>query len=375
MTNQYLSALPNLRAWSNDGSPLPRWVKPHVTEERGRNGTFLIDTPIGTARVHAGDIVVEHAGSAWARSPGEIQQFIDGLVAESQPSAPAIGPGKAAQFGTKSKAKATATRKVAYRLPHGSMPSIEWVHTSTLSVDTNYKRSIENAASRRLIRSIAANFDWRLCAPLVVSRRADGSRVIIDGQHRWAAATLRGDLPQLPCCIFSYDSPEEEARMFIVANRSRRPMTRLDDYHAAIAAADEDALEIQQIVRDAGLRVARDISEGSTKPGRIVFTAALASALRKHGPAIVSAALTTMAEAFPGQRLTHGGALFGGLVLLFAQPPKGFEPDDLVPALRTFDAAGWGDFVSGVPGGDRRNAAMKMAILESLSSPIAIAAE
>lgn len=374
MNNLRLSALPSARAWSHDGSSIPSWVRPHMVADLESNGTFLLDTPIGNARVHTGDIVVEHAGSVWARSPGEIQQFIDGLAAESQTAPAAIGPGKVAQFGTKSKAK-SPTRRMAYRQPQGSMPSIEWVHTSTLSVDTKYQRSTENAASRRLIRSIAANFDWRLCAPLVVSRRADGSRVIIDGQHRWAAATLRGDLPQLPCCIFSYDSPEEEARMFIVANRSRRPMTRLDDYHAAIAAADEDALEIQQLVSDSGLRVARDISEGTTKPGRIVFTAALASALRKHGPAIVSAALTTMADAFPGQRLTHGGAIFGGLILLFAQPPQGFEPDDLVPALRTFDAAGWGDFVSGVPGGERRNAAMKMAILESLSSRIAIAAE
>ena len=163
--------------------------------------------------------------------------------------------------------------------------------------------------------------------------------------------------------------------MFIVANRSRKPMTRLDDYHAAMAAADEDALEIQQLVRDAGLRIARDMSEGSTKPGRIVFTAALASALRKHGAPIVSAALTTMAEAFPGQRLSHGGSIFGGLVMLFAQPPQGFDPDELVPALKAFDVDGWGDFVSGLHGGERRSAAMRMAILEALTGPVAIAAE
>ena len=63
--------------------------------------------------------------------------------------------------------------------------------------------------------------------------------VIIDGQHRWAAAVRRGDLLQLPCCLFTYDNPEDEARMFIVANRARKPMNRLDDFHAALAAADE----------------------------------------------------------------------------------------------------------------------------------------
>ena len=44
--------------------------------------------------------------------------------------------------------------------------------------------------------------------------------------------------------------------MFILANRARKPMNRLDDDFAALAAADEDALEIQQLVTDAGLGIA-----------------------------------------------------------------------------------------------------------------------
>ncbi len=34
--------------------------------------------------------------------------------------------------------------------------------------------------------------------------------------------------------------------MFIVANRARKPINRLDDYLAALAAADEDALKIER---------------------------------------------------------------------------------------------------------------------------------
>nr|WP_308417378.1 DUF6551 family protein [Sphingobium fuliginis] len=181
---------------------------------------------------------------------------------------------------------------------------------------------------------------------------------------------MRGDLLQLPCCLYSYDSLEEEARMFIVANRARKAMNRLDDFHAAIAAGDEDALEIRALLNDAGLSVARDTSSGATTPGAVMFTAALTSALRKHGAPIVSAALTNIAEAFPNQRLTSGGAIFSALVSIFAHPPAEFDPDELVPALRTFDVAGWGDFVAGIKGGERRGAAMKSAILEALSGPI-----
>ncbi len=335
------------------------------------NGTFLIGTPVGTARVHMGDVVVEHQGQLWSRPPGEVSQLINGFEAEAALPIAAIGPGKDAQFGTKSKAgkgkRCGGERKIGFRPPIGKMPSIEWTHTIELTVDQSYQRSIDNEGSRRLIASIAANFDWRLCAPLVVSRRPDGSKIIIDGQHRWAAAVRRGDLPQLPCCLFTYDSPEDEARMFIVANRARKPMNRLDDFHAALAAADEDAIEIQRLVTEAGLRMARNTASTAWKAGEVAFTSSIAAALRRHGPAIVSAALTSIAEAYEGRALTYGASIFGALVKLFANPPEGFDPDDLVPTLQNFDMASLGEIVRGLSGGDSRAIAVYSAIFDRLS--------
>lgn len=199
--DQISRQLGEVRSWTNDGSFVPDWVRNQMSGDIASNRTFLISTPVGTVRVHLGDVVVEHQGQLWSRSPDEVPQLIEGFKAEVSLPIAAIGPGKAAQFGTKSKAgKGTrrgGERKIGFRLPIGKMPSIEWVHTAELSVDQSYQRSIDNEGSRRLIASIAANFDWRLCAPLVVSRRSDGSKVIIDGQHRWAAAVRRGDLLQL----------------------------------------------------------------------------------------------------------------------------------------------------------------------------------
>jgi hypothetical protein len=242
------------------------------------------------------------------------------------------------------------------------------VHTSELTVDQSYQRSIDNEGSRRLIASIASNFDWRLCAPLVVSRRADGSKVIIDGQHRWAAAVRRGDLLQLPCCLFTYASPKDEARMFIVANRARKPMNRLDDFNAALAAADEDALEILRLVTEAGLTIARNTSSTAWKPREVAFTSSIATALRRHGDAVVSAALTCIAEAYEGQSLTHGASIFGALIKVFAGPPKGFDPDRLVPVLRRFNMATLGEIVRDQKGGDARAIAVCTAIVAALAS-------
>lgn len=373
MTTQRHVSIPNdVRTWTNDGSPIPEWVRAHMPGKLASNGTFLISTPVGTARVHVGNVVIEHCGELWSRPPNEVTELIEALKAEAAPAITAIGPGKSAQFGTRSKSgrgkKRGAERKMAFPSPIGSMPSIEWVHTSELTVDQSYQRSIDNEGSRRLIASIAANFDWRLCAPLVVSRRPDGSKIIIDGQHRWAAAVRRGDLLQLPCCLFTYASPKDEARMFIVANRARKPMNRLDDFHAALAAADEDALEILRLVTEAGLTIARNTSSTAWKPREVAFTSSIATALRRHGDAVVSAALTCMAEAFEGQSLTHGASVFGALIKVFASPPKGFDPDRLVPVLRRFDMARLGEIVRDQKGGDARAIAVCRAIVEALVS-------
>jgi hypothetical protein len=312
----------NIRVWKHGQFPMPDWIPPHMAGGIEANGTFALETELGCARVHPGNIVIERSGSIWVRPVEDAAEFIESLKRSAKSTIATVGPGKIRQFGTNEGTRSRTgkghtkaiDRTPRYAPPVGSLPSIEWIHLNRLSVDGAYQRSSDNAASRRLITSIATKFDWRLCAPLVISRRSDDTLTIIDGQHRWMAASLRGDIPQLPCCVFRYENTEEEARMFILANRARKPMNRLDDYYAALAAADEDALEMQQIVTDAGLSIARNTSSATWRPGEVAFTSSIATTIRRFGPAIASAVLTNMAEAFLGQKLTHGGAIFGGLV-------------------------------------------------------------
>src|SRR3546814_6613990 len=83
--------------------------------------------------------------------------LIAGLRAEELRDVTAIGRGKIAQFGTKSKSAA----KKGFRAIVGAPPIIEWVAPAHLSVDPSYQRSIENAGSPRPIASLPASFDWR----------------------------------------------------------------------------------------------------------------------------------------------------------------------------------------------------------------------
>ncbi len=361
----------NVRTWMHGGLPMPDWIPRHMASGIEANGTFEIETDRGHIRVHPGNVVIECGNAVWVCEMDEAGAFIEHLELHTEQTISNIGPGKARQFGTgghlRSKGKSSGSKKkerrATYLPPVGSQPSIEWIHLNRLAIDTAYQRSTDNQASQRLIASIAAKFDWRLCAPLVVSRRTDDVLVIIDGQHRWMAVCMRNDIPQLPCCVFRYANIEEEARMFIVANRARKPINRLDDYYAALAAADEDALEIQEIVTSAGLRVARSTSAAAWRPGEVAFTSSIATVIRRFGSAITSAALTNMAAAFPNQKMTHGGAIFGGIVRIMSQPEPDLDPDRLMSALQTRTADEWGLFAAGLHGSDLRVEALRDAIM------------
>ncbi|GLQ08619.1 hypothetical protein GCM10007913_05510 [Devosia yakushimensis] len=155
--------------------------------------------------------------------------------------------------------------------------------------------------------------------------------------------------------------------MFIVANRARKAVNRMDDFHAALAAGDEDALDIQRLVSEAGLAVSRSTSATTRKLGEVTFTSSIATARRRHGDAIVSAALTSMAEAYKEQPLTHGASIFGALVRIFVDPPEDFDSDKLVPTLRRFPMAELSSVVRDEKGGDARALLLSRMISGALS--------
>lgn len=246
----------------------------------------------------------------------------------------------------------------------GSMPSIEWVQIDRLLVDDSYQRSIETGPSRALIMRIAASWDWRLCVPLMVSRREDGLYVI-DGQHRRAAAGIRTDIPQLPCCISTYGGPADEAAMFVAANRARRAMNRLDDFHAAQAGGDEAAIAVAALIRRVGFSVSRRTGSASWAAGEVAFTSAIAKVCRRHGEHTAEGALQMMADAFPGQRLVAGSSVFTAICAVLTNPPADFDRPRLMRALTTFTMDGWASFLSESRGGTDRHKHLREMLLEA----------
>jgi hypothetical protein len=208
----------------------------------------------------------------------------------------------------------------------GELPVLQYCAVEQLCVDERYQRSLEARNSISLVRRIAANWDWGLCQPLYVARRDDGKLYVVDGQHRWAAAKLRGDVWQLPCVVRSFATPEQEAAAFVALNQERTPLTQLQIFRAATAAGDPEACGISAAIEEAGLTVATTSNNQQCGKGAVGNIGGLKSCWRVHGKEGLVASLRVLREAFPDQVLRYAGSLFPGIVALAAPAAKANEP-------------------------------------------------
>jgi hypothetical protein len=215
------------------------------------------------------------------------------------------------------------SRSIAFQAIRGRLPVLQYLPPAELLIDPVYQRQIDGQASQALIRKIAENWDWSLCQPLVVSDRdGAGQLFVIDGQHRLAAALLRGDIGQLPCVVVNYPDAASEAGGFVALNQLRRPLNGIEVFRAAIASGDAEAMAIRDAVEAAGLMIAAHTNNKCYKPGEIGNVGGLRKAWRTHGPGVTGKALCVMADAFSGERLGYAGSIFPGIAAVISARPK-----------------------------------------------------
>lgn len=208
--------------------------------------------------------------------------------------------------------KAKAFSRTAMQSVRGKLAVMQYCLPDQLEIDPRYQRSIENGESQALIADIALNWHWGRAQVLTVSRR-DGKLYVVDGQHRLAAAKLRGDIQQLPCLIEDFTDVAEEAALFNDLNDKRRPVSAIDKFRAALVAGDAECIAIGAALERAGLTLAPHSNPTSWKPGQLANIGGIKAAWNTHGPAATELAMSVMAEAFCGQVLSYAGTIFPGL--------------------------------------------------------------
>lgn len=209
-------------------------------------------------------------------------------------------------------------RRLVCNPPRGRRPALQNCTLAELAIDPAYQRAIDNHPSQALVRAIAKDWNWTLCQPLVVANRDGEELFVVDGQHRLAAAHLRGDILDLPCVIISSSGAAQEAETFVALNDRRRPLQRLQVFRAALAAGNVEAVAIATAIERAGLRIGTTTNLASQPPGAVINISGIERCLRQHGEAVLTTALLAIARAWPEQLLRFAGTLFPGIAAICA---------------------------------------------------------
>jgi len=178
--------------------------------------------------------------------------------------------------------------------------------------DERVQRSIIPARVRKLQQSM--NLDG--IGVITVSKRSDGTLVILDGQHRVQALIDNGMGEwRVECHVHHGLSLPQEAALFRTLNDTRRALP-YDDFVKGVLAGDEECVAINDIVEGAGLKVADQVGDGRVRAvtalrriygsGESVAPETLRDTLD-----VAIAAWGRTADALDGQILTGIGLVLG----------------------------------------------------------------
>lgn len=193
----------------------------------------------------------------------------------------------------------------------GPRPTMAWLPIEVLVVDPTYQRTADSERSRLNIRRIAEAFCWTKFQPVTVTHRPDGTYAVIDGQHRVAAAALHPMVDSVPCFVVAAPEIRAQARSFVAINRDRVAVNPMQMHHANVAAGDPDALHMQAVCNQAGVKLPR--SQTGPKDLKVGYTCSLGAiraGLCNFGDGPVVAALQCLNAAYHNV----GGQLRGTLI-------------------------------------------------------------
>jgi hypothetical protein len=192
------------------------------------------------------------------------------------------------------------------------VPKIRRLRLDELRIDSAYQRPL----NERTVRTIAQGFDGRRLGVLVVSKR-DGWYAVFDGQHRLAALRKLGALDAL-CQVHENLAQKDEAWLFARLQLDRRSLRPIDRFKAQLVAEDPAACEIDQIVRDHGLRIG-----GNGRAPSVQAIVSLEKIYARGGGALLRDVLGLIQRVWrDDDGSTHGQFLEGTAIFVTAFGPK-----------------------------------------------------
>jgi hypothetical protein len=131
----------------------------------------------------------------------------------------------------------------------GGFGSAEVLEIDLIQIDPDYQRDLRHD----LINKIGREYDIVKAGPILVSERADGTLMCVDGQHRMLGAKQAGETEVFANVVHGL-TQEQEAELRLARN-DRRPDTIYEKFRTRLVMGDKKAHRIVELVRQQGSEV------------------------------------------------------------------------------------------------------------------------
>ena len=220
-------------------------------------------------------------------------------------------------------------------------PMVENMRPGDLLVDEAYQREV-SPKSLRLIRRIVETWDWlKFKAPVVAL--TDLGFEVVDGQHTAIAAACHPDVETIPVLVVDGSDLARRARAFVSHTVDRMQARPIELWHAAVAAGDEDALTVRNVIEHAGVTLlAHNPQDRPWAPGETMALAAVRRLVDRRGAMRAREVLEILAGAalapIQAEHVRSAESL-----LLYPEYAGGLDAARITAALRDITPKQWAE--------------------------------
>jgi hypothetical protein len=193
---------------------------------------------------------------------------------------------------------------------------VEDIQVGDLQVDRRVQRE---AMKTKKVEDIVRAFNEDALGIVTVSRRTDRGLYIIDGWHRTEAVRrLTDGVGTVKCHVFEGLTVPEEALMFLALNHGDRP-TQMDKFKVRLTAGDENAVEIDQIVRSYGWTVGSSPSRATINAVGVLERIHVAGKKLDQEPPLLEITMKAITKAWGDDRFGGQAVILEGVARLLSE--------------------------------------------------------
>lgn len=204
-----------------------------------------------------------------------------------------------------------------------------FVDPASLITDLRVQRPLDLARVQELFEK---PFDANMLGTVIVSKRTDGSMILLDGQTRVAAKAKAGSNGNVHAQVYTGLTLKDEASMFLAYNNNKA-VSALDKFLVRVTEGDPTALTITSILAAHGWRVCAGGADGT-----IQAVVALERAFTRggaNGERVVGAVMGAITKAWGYDFAGANASLIGGVAELFLRYGDMVDQSKLIRELQS----------------------------------------